>query len=161
MSQKFLIIDAYNVLHSWQKYGYLPQIDRPLLCRQLIGALYPLVDTARYHLIIVFDGKEAKITFDREYDSTHLEVIWAPSHLSADSVIEQIVQRHPNPQTCEVVTLDRAIINTFHSVGAFAITPAELKHRILSLHHTIHQGFKTASNQKINDPFSDLNLKSQ
>lgn len=126
-SLRHLIIDGYNVAHA------LPQIqtwmlrgDLEIARNQLFDLVKPIHDQYDYRVTIVFDGSmECQAVF-RPTKELSFSVIYAPVSLSADGLIEQLVQSSKQPERITAVTQDHMIQETISAIGAFTITPEEL-----------------------------------
>jgi uncharacterized protein len=57
-------------------------------------------------------------------------IVYTPSSLTADDVIEQMVGRSTNPSLCEVATGDQAERNTIEATGAVWVPTADLLARV-------------------------------
>jgi len=123
MQFEWLIIDGYNLLHK------IPELAR-MLGTDIQGARHRLVrrvgETAHNmarQTTIVFDGREAGS--DAALSSKYLEVFFSPGNLSADTVIERLVCKCPNPGKTIVVTSDHAEHDTVSSAGAHTMSSEE------------------------------------
>lgn len=127
MHYEWLIIDGYNLLHK------VPELAR-MLGTDIQGARHRLVrrvgETAHNmarQTTIVFDGREAGS--DVALSSKYLEVFFSPGNLSADTVIERLVCKCPNPGKTLVVTSDHAEHDTVSSAGAYTMSSEEFMAR--------------------------------
>jgi predicted RNA-binding protein with PIN domain len=116
------IIDGYSLLHRDPALA-------PLLKSQLQrarDALVRNVDRAaaaeHAHATIVFDGRTGGTT--EEKATTHVVVVFSPSHQTADTVIERMVHDDPAPSTLTVITSDRMERETVTAAGADAMSCA-------------------------------------
>lgn len=112
-----LIIDGYSLLHRDPEIK--PLLDKnPTLARQLL--IRKVQHVTDHHwacpITIVFDGKDPSGA--SEYAEPPMEVIFAPAHLSADTVIERLVFAHQDPGSLLVVTSDRLIRQAVEAAGA-------------------------------------------
>lgn len=114
----WLLIDGYSLLHR-------DPVSKPLLGRDLGLArqlLVRRVEGIAAHwaprVTLVFDGRGRGGAGDHEPLQTTLELYFAPTQLTADSVIERWVYSHPAPERILVVTSDRAEIQTVTAAGA-------------------------------------------
>ena len=116
-------VDGYNVLHKSTRL-------RPLLNRDLETARDALIDQiAAYcaatgaQVTIVFDGRGMQVP---ESVSHHrgvpgLEVLYSPSHLTADAVIERRIYEAADRLRVVVVSNDRGLRDLCRGMGALTM----------------------------------------
>lgn len=111
-----LIIDGYNLLHQHDALAQRLDDDIQSARHRLVRLIEATALRMARHTTMVFDGREAGS--DTALNAPGLEILFSPAHLTADSVIEQIVCRCPDPERVLVVTSDRAERDTVSSAGA-------------------------------------------
>ena len=79
---------------------------------------------------VVIDGRGREVVVEHPSRQATLTVVYTPSSLTADDVIEQMVGRSADPASCEVATGDQAERNTIEATGAVWVPPADLLARI-------------------------------
>jgi len=103
----WLIIDGYNLIHQIfpdDQDGDVARIGKNR--KRLLIKLEPLVNVLARKITVVFDGQSGK-TQNNQNDSEVIDVIYSPPHLSADTVIENLVWKADRPENILVVTSDR------------------------------------------------------
>lgn len=125
--QKHLIIDGYNIIHAWPELKKSLKTGWSTSCDLLVHAMRIIHDTQNIRLTIVFDGKGKDITIERPTPELTFSLLFSPSGMSADSLIEHIAHNSKKPEYITVATQDLAVIQAVRSIGGFAITPKELK----------------------------------
>jgi predicted RNA-binding protein with PIN domain len=91
----------------------------------LVERLTLLHDPEHLEVTIVFDGRGG--VMQKTYDPIRLPcVLYSPSGVSADALIEQMLSRAPRPDDFTVATRDNAIALSAHAARAHVITPADL-----------------------------------
>jgi uncharacterized protein len=128
--EKHLLVDAANVLHAWPELRALLKRDRDAARAQLIQRLGALHDADSLCVTVVIDGRGREIVIEHPSQLTTFTVVYTPSSLTADDVIEQMVGRSPDPSLCEVATGDQAERNTIEATGAVWVPPADLLVRL-------------------------------
>ena len=123
MTKKWLIIDGYNLLHQVDGLAGLLRNDIQLARHRLVRMVENTARRLAEQTTIVFDGREAGQ--DDALTSTGLEIYFSPSDRSADTVIEQLVERYPDAEKILVVTSDRAEATTVSSSGAQVMSASE------------------------------------
>jgi predicted RNA-binding protein with PIN domain len=122
-----LFIDGYNLLHQIEELARMLQRDLQGARHRLVRLTEETAYRMARHTAIVFDGREAGR--DAALSSKYLEVLFSPSNLSADTVIEKLVCQCPEPENVLVITSDRAERDTVASAGAHTMTSEEFMAR--------------------------------
>jgi predicted RNA-binding protein with PIN domain len=117
---EWLIIDGYSLMHRDERtraaLSQNIQQARLALIRQIertAGAWAPRVT-------VVFDGQGDNVSQD-DLPSA-IEVLYAPGHLTADSVIERMTASAPDASVIMVVTSDRLERETVMASGALSMS---------------------------------------
>ncbi len=116
MHFEWLIIDGYNLLHQVPELARMLGTDIQAARHRLVRMVEETAHAMAQQITIVFDGREAGS--DAALASKYLEVFFSPGNLSADTVIERLVCKAPNPDKTLVVTSDHAEHDTVSSAGA-------------------------------------------
>lgn len=124
--QAHLLIDGYNVIHSWPELRQLMKKSPDAACNQLFEQVRVIHDEDRCRVSVVFDGNREAIEVEHPTGQETLSRIYSPSGLSADGVIEQIVSNARKPELYTVVTRDNLIAESVRSRGGIAIGPDDL-----------------------------------
>lgn len=126
-AQNHLLIDGYNVIHQWPEFAVRFPHDPAGTCDQLVEAVRVIHDMDRTRVTVVFDGKGALPDVQFPGEIRTFAVVYSPSDLTADGLIEQIVKNAKDPRTCTVVSRDNLIAESIRASGGFAIRPEELR----------------------------------
>ncbi|TSJ79716.1 NYN domain-containing protein [Rariglobus hedericola] len=118
------------MLHAWPELRALLKRDRDAARSQLVQRLGAVHDAESVRVTVVIDGRGREIVIEHPSKQDTLTVIYTPSSLTADDVIEQMVGRSPDPATCEVATGDQAERSTIEALGSVWVPPADLLARI-------------------------------
>jgi len=127
MHYEWLIIDGYNLLHKVPELAKMLGTDIQAARHRLVRMVEETAHNMARQTILVFDGREAGS--DTALSSKYLEVFFSPGNLSADSVIERLVCKIPNPEKTIVVTSDHAEHDTVSSAGAQTMSSEEFMAR--------------------------------
>jgi predicted RNA-binding protein with PIN domain len=127
-----LILDGYNLIHAIPEVRDAMRSHGITVARERFQELtLCLHDPGKVRLTIVYDGQGGKIDVDQPIpDDPGYAIVYSPSGVSADEVIERLVTNADSPERILVATKDHAIAQTFAASGAFALTPDELLDRI-------------------------------
>ena len=123
MHYEWLIIDGYNVLHKVEELAQLLGTYIQAARHRLVRMIEATALRMAQQTTIVFDGREAGS--DPALTSKQIEIFFSPSHLSADTIIERLVCKAPNPGQTLVVTSDHAEHDTVSSAGAQTMSSEE------------------------------------
>lgn len=124
---RHLLIDGANVLHAWPELAALMKRDRDAARSQLITRAGAIHDSEEVRVTIVFDGRGEELTVERPSGRPTFSVLYTPSSVTADDVIERLVAQSAEPASCVVATADHGEAETARSSGATVITPADLE----------------------------------
>jgi predicted RNA-binding protein with PIN domain len=114
MSLDWLIVDGYSLLYrerSRRPFGKPAPLERDEFIRRLERMCGSLAE----RVTVVFDGRDAGGP-DEAYCGG-VEVLYSPSSLTADSVIERLVHEHSGKTSIMVVTSDRRERETVEAAG--------------------------------------------
>jgi predicted RNA-binding protein with PIN domain len=125
-SAKHLLVDGPNILHAWPDLRTLLRRDRDAARAQLVRRVTVIHDAEAVRVTIVFDGRGPELVIERPTQQESLTVLFTPSKLTADDVIEQLIARAADPAACEVATADLAERRTAEGLGASVLTPEDL-----------------------------------
>ncbi len=125
-SAKHLLVDGPNILHAWPELRPLLRRDREAARSRLIQQLAAVHDAEAVRVTLVFDGRGPELRVERPSQQDTLTVLFTPSKLTADDVIEQLVARAAAPSDCHVATADRAERRTVEALGAQWVSPEDL-----------------------------------
>ena len=106
-----LIIDGYNLLHA---SGVFPKDEGPATFER---ARYALLDfltgvlsaAQREQTTIVFDAAQAPPGLPAEVKHEGITVRYARGYADADTLIEEMIEKHASPRTLTVVSSDHRI----------------------------------------------------
>jgi predicted RNA-binding protein with PIN domain len=116
----WLIIDGNNLIHSDPELALGAARSFELARERLVQRLTPLVGELADRITVVFDGKSGAA--GAAFASAAVEVLFSPSHLSADSVIERMAHAAENRHALAVVTSDRLERDTIEATGVHTLS---------------------------------------
>jgi len=123
MPNRYLLVDGHSVLFQVDRLRCAQEKSRRQARESLIQDLQRLHDTSEWLVSVVFDGTRDQPTRTHSKQENQIAIMYAARHATADSIIEQIVARHPHPQEITVVTADHAEQNMVESLGAHVLSP--------------------------------------
>ncbi|GEM_PF-4811407 len=105
-----LVMDGYSVLHARHAGGFSSTDDLRRKREQLLRDLMALNPQPADCIHVVFDGKGEHVDRDVPVPK-RLNVVFSKSGQTADSLIESLATRHPDPACLWIVSNDRAILD--------------------------------------------------
>ena len=122
----FVIVDGHSVIHAWEDLRrlHLNRSRRYLAREALLKRLRLYQDMTGLRVVVVFDGVGEKISEERE--SAGLQIFYADSGCTADSVIERLVARYATTFAIRVATADGMERDTVEAFGALCVSPEDL-----------------------------------
>jgi uncharacterized protein len=133
MSNRWVLVDGYSVLHSWPQFTSRKSRLRTLEQRReaLLRVLRQYADQSGQPVTVVFDGYAAKRKPPKGEAVTGmhaghgLEVLFSDKGKTADEVIERVVALAPHPERILVATSDNVERQIVETLGAQSMS-AEL-----------------------------------
>lgn len=116
MNSRWIIIDGYSLLHRDERLKPRSRPDLAGARQRLVRRLEESAGGLAGRITVVFDGRAAGA--GEGYESPDVEVIFAPGHQTADTVIERMVADADDPGAITVVTSDLAERHTVAASGA-------------------------------------------
>ncbi|MCF3649453.1 NYN domain-containing protein [Synoicihabitans lomoniglobus] len=123
---KHLIIDGNNIGRALGDIAMVWRQDRDAGQHAVVGFVRDWHDAMGWRVTTVFDGKGAALSVETPGDEPTFVVAYAPRGMTADSVIEQWVEKSRAPELCVVATRDRALAETVRALQAEVISPEDL-----------------------------------
>ncbi len=118
-SKKIIIIDGFNVLRSSRRYRALMGDEADYTHDAYNAMREALINDVGHfiepheHAIIVFDGMSNLYSTGESTRKGNIEVIFSPTHYSADNIIERLAYEHREAHhEVRVVSSDLAIQDT-------------------------------------------------
>ena len=115
-------IDGYNVIHHSSRLRSLAMHDFEVARDELVVKVSRFCGVSGQHATIVFDGRgrQAEPSMpDRA--APGFQVIYSPTHYSADTVIERLVYSAANRRNIIVVSADRGLRELCRGLGALVM----------------------------------------
>ena len=124
MSDRWILVDGYSVLHTWPVFLTRKARSRSLAAKRevLIGLLRQYADHTGHRVTVVFDGYAAKHKPEVNEPTPGIEVVYSESGRTADDVIERFVGQAEHRSQILVITSDNLERDTVESLGAQSIS---------------------------------------
>jgi uncharacterized protein len=125
-SIRHLIVDGANIVHAWPELRGLAKHEHTAARSKLWESLMSIHDQGEVRVTVVFDGRGEEIAIERPAGQPTFSVVYTPSTLTADDVIEHMVANSTAPTECCVATDDHAERETVTALGAVTMRSTEL-----------------------------------
>lgn len=113
-----VIIDGFNVVFGDRNLGDLFRLSPDAAKAELIKLAQATHDGDGSLVTVVFDGKGKRLQVEHPFRDEQFTVVHAPSHISADGVIERMLSRARFPDRMTVVSNDHMIRDAAIASGA-------------------------------------------
>lgn len=125
--KKHLLIDGYNIIHAWPNLKKdLQTLGLEATRSQLSDIVRIIHDIENLRLTIVFDGKGNDIEIQRPTPEKTFSLLFSPSGVTADTLIEQLASSPKKGHEIIVATDDSMIRLSASSSGATIISSQAL-----------------------------------
>jgi len=118
MSERWILVDGYSVIHAWPKLRRAAGRSLEQQRDALVRVLQQFADARHLRVTVVFDGYAAKRKPDSVEPTPGVEVLFSESGKTADDVIERLVGQAGGRDRILVVTSDRMERHTVEGLGA-------------------------------------------
>lgn len=134
MMREYLVVDGYNIIFAWPEFEKMRNTGLEYAREKLLHILTNYAAMSGESVVVVFDAHLVRNNL--EYTDTigeNIEVIYTREGETADSAIERLVGQLSREGRVQVATSDWAEQSMIFGLGAYRLTPRELKHRIKQL----------------------------
>jgi predicted RNA-binding protein with PIN domain len=121
MSERWVLVDGYSVIHAWPKLRRAAGRSLEQQRDALVRILQQFGDARHLRVTVVFDGYAAKRKPESTEPTPGVEVLFSETGKTADDVIERIVGLAEQRPRIVVVTSDKMERHTVESLGAQSI----------------------------------------
>lgn len=120
-----LIVDGHSVIFAWPELRTLHARRTALAREELVKVLTQYQDASGVHVVVVFDGKGAKLS-----DQTvpgGIQIFYSGITKTADDIVERLVAKYAPEREITVATSDRLEQQTVVSFGATVVSAEGLR----------------------------------
>ena len=132
---KCLLVDGYNMIHSWSELVVLAREDLSAARDQLIQLLSSFQGTRTGILILVFDAYQVKDNPGSIQKLHNLYVVYTKTSQTADSYIEKATHQLADQFEVTVATSDGMEQLIIMGQGAMRLSSRELEVQVQQLRH--------------------------
>tara|TARA_R100000027_G_scaffold1897_1_gene2073 strand:- start:1480 stop:2004 length:525 start_codon:yes stop_codon:yes gene_type:complete len=155
-SDQHLLIDGYNMIHGISHLRSILRESAEAACDALVQMARTIHDEDGARVTIVFDGREKKLQVEHPCRRGTFSVLYAPRQLSADGVIEQMLERSPDPSKVTVASRDNMIREAAAARGSFSVDEADFEDWVGRCERRTHTRLRPARNHNSQNTLGDL-----
>jgi uncharacterized protein len=122
---RFLLVDAHSAIFSWPDLLAVHRRNMEVAREQLIQQLTAYQDATGTRVVVVFDGKGARVTEEKLPGG--VQVFYSGTKGGADQVIERLVAKYAQQYDMTVASNDRLVQQTCITFGGLAISVDSLR----------------------------------
>lgn len=143
---KHLIVDGYNLIHSNPRLKkYLQQYGSDGARDELLKEIGAIHDYEGYRLTIVFDGRGGAMSVEYPQKVRTLGCVFSPGGVSADEVIQGLVEKFAARDDLLVATSDGGIRVFIQANGARWMAPEEFWRWVATTQENVRRAIKHRS----------------
>ena len=124
--QTALIVDGYNIIHTWPTLVETAKSDLEASRRQLCDILSSYAGFRQCHLVVVFDGYKVKGNPGEKQQYHNIQVVYTGENETADAYIEALVSRIGPNYAVRVATSDALVQISSLRSGVLRMSAREL-----------------------------------
>lgn len=125
-----IIIDGYNVIHSWEDLKAVALDNLDLAREKLINMLINYRSFTGIETVLVFDAYAAESCGERKFDKSGLHIVYTEKGVSADAYIEKLVDEIGKNENVKVVSSDSMIQLTATKTGVLRVSSREFRYDV-------------------------------
>lgn len=127
MDSRHLIVDGYNIAHSWQEYRVLFKRGTDIVTARLAEELRIIHDAQGVRTTVVFDGKGNELIIERSEGCLTYSVLFTAVGVPADAVIDELVAQGAGRDAVIVASDDRGVRASAAAGGAQVMSAEGLR----------------------------------
>ena len=140
--QKYIIVDGYNIIFSWEELNQLAQGDMDAARRRLCDLLSSYAGFTRCRLVVVFDGYKRKGNTGEKSQFHNIQVVYTREGETCDAYIEALAHEIGGNYAVRVASSDNLVqLSSFRS-GVLRMSARELKLEVEAAHKEMTDHFR-------------------
>lgn len=141
MQKEFLLVDGYNIIHSWDNLKEMMEVSLESARQKLLDIMSNYQGYHNITIIVVFDGYLVKGNTGTIYEYNNIFVVYTKEAETADHYIERVVNNLPRHYRVRVATSDALEQLIILGRGATRISAKELYHEIQSYENRLREKY--------------------
>ena len=127
LKPKYIIVDGYNIIFSWEELADLAKGDMDAARRRLCDILSSYAGFTKVKLVVVFDGYKQKGNPGEKSQFHNIQVVYTKEGETCDAYIESLVHDIGGSYSVRVATSDNLVqLSSFRS-GVLRMSARELQ----------------------------------
>ena len=146
---KHLIVDGYNLIHSHPRLKkFLQTYGSDGARDELLKEISVIHDYEGYRLTVVFDGHGGAMSVEYPQKVKTLGCVFSPTGVSADEVIQGLVEKFAARDDLLIATSDGGIRVFIQAQGARWLPPEELWRWLTTIEENVRRAIQHAARRK-------------
>lgn len=128
--KEFLIVDGYNVIHSWEELKSLAEEDLDTARHRLMDILSNYRGFTGAELVLVFDAYKIRGNPGSKFDYHSIHVVYTADGETADAYIEKLSHDIGKNYSVRVITSDNLIRVSAMRSGVLRTSTSEFENEV-------------------------------
>ena len=128
--EKYLLVDAYNIIHAWSGLKKFALENMDLARMKLLDTLASYQAVRNWRIIVVFDAHLVPGRLEETFDYHNLRVVFTKEAQSADEYIEKFAYEHKQKYEITVATSDGLQQIITRGAGSALMSAADLREEV-------------------------------
>lgn len=155
LKEEILIVDGYNMIHSWEELKPIVKENLEASRLKLLELLSNYQGLTNKKIIVVFDaykvkGREAAVDHD------YLSVVYTKEGETADQYIEKYIREIKEDKRVYVATSDNTEQVIVRGAGGLVISADDFREEVIDIHEKALKEFRSQNREIGEKPFEDL-----
>ncbi len=137
--RRVLIVDGHSIIHAWPELHSMHGRGRPEeragARETLVRELRSLQDNSGDQVVVVFDGRGARLSTENFPDS--VQIFYSPEGKTADDIIERLVAKYASTLDVTVATNDGLERQTVMALGGSCMDADYLRREVDNAHAAV------------------------
>lgn len=141
MNDEYLLVDGYNIIHSWSELKAIADDDLESARQKLVNILADYQGYNKINIIVIFDAYMVKGSKGKKYKYGNVDVVFTKEAETADHFIEKVTHKIGKIKNVKVATSDKLEQIIILGGGATRISAKELLEEINTSKKSQHKRY--------------------
>ncbi|MDO5649044.1 MAG: TetM/TetW/TetO/TetS family tetracycline resistance ribosomal protection protein [Gallicola sp.] len=155
IKDEIIIVDGYNMIHSWEELKGLPKEDLEVSRNKLLDILSNYQGLTHKKIMIVFDAYRVKGRVHRENRGS-IEVVYTKEGETADQFIERYIREIGRDTLVRVATSDATEQVVVRGAGGLIVSANDFRTEVITTYEQALEDFKDNHPIVPNNPLDSL-----
>jgi small GTP-binding protein len=138
-SEKYMIVDGYNIVHAWEELNCLVEDNLEGARMKLLDMLSNYQAFTKLETIVVFDAYKVKGNLGEMFDYHNIHVVYTKEAETADTYIEKLTHRISNDYQVTVATSDGLVQLITRGNNCTVMSARELREDVERVNESIRE----------------------